>query len=142
MNPTWEKEIMSEQRKQDCFFASVAIRSNPMLTSKPVVVAHSNVAHGTSSVASASYEARKYGRSTFLFRQSRVLPFCSSFTGISNGMMVGQARELCPDLVALPYEFDKYEQASALTPHGFPALRLPPNSWAGHRSRKRYTASS
>lgn len=76
----------------DCFFASVAIRSNPMLAGKPVVVAHSNSAHGTSSVASASYEARKYG--------------------VSNGMMVGQARELCPDLVAVPYDFDKIEKVS------------------------------
>jgi nucleotidyltransferase/DNA polymerase involved in DNA repair len=29
---------------------------------------------------------------------------------VSNGMMVGQARELCPDLVAVPYDFDKIEK--------------------------------
>lgn len=56
----WHHDLIVKQQK-DCFFASVAIRSNPMLMGKPVVVAHSNSANGTSSVASASYEARKYG---------------------------------------------------------------------------------
>jgi DNA repair protein REV1 len=85
-----------------------------MLTGKPVVVAHSNSAHGTSSVASASYEARKFGTYAMIQRTARYrrcgLPLLSTLTGVSNGMMVGQARELCPDLVAVPYDFDKYEK--------------------------------
>lgn len=35
-------------------------------------------------------------------------------SGIYNGMMIGGARELCPDLVAVPYEFEKYEKVSCL----------------------------
>jgi nucleotidyltransferase/DNA polymerase involved in DNA repair len=90
-----------------------------MLAGKPVVVAHSNSAHGTSSVASASYEARKYGThvlnttsSPSRRRAQLYFGLLSTFLspGVSNGMMVGQARELCPDLVAVPYDFDKIEK--------------------------------
>lgn len=47
----------------DCFFASVAQVTDPLLRGKPVVVCHSSVqsAAASSDVASASYEARKFG---------------------------------------------------------------------------------
>ena len=92
----------------DCFFCSVAIRGRPELQGLPVAVcwgdASSENAHHAE-ISSANYEARKYG--------------------LRAGMFIGKAKELCPQLITLPYEFDKYaETAEALyrtifrtTPH-------------------------
>ena len=75
----------------DAFFVSAGLVSRPHLRGKPVVVCHSQHAQGgassTSEIASASYEARGFG--------------------IKNGMSLQQARKLCPDVVTIPYEFNK-----------------------------------
>ncbi|KAG2132867.1 uncharacterized protein EDB93DRAFT_1093611 [Suillus bovinus] len=80
----------------DCFFVSVGLLSHPELRGKPVVVCHSQGSTGgassTSEIASSSYEARSFG--------------------IKNGMSLQQGRRLCPDLVTMPYEFEKYKQLS------------------------------
>ena len=89
----------------DCFFASVAIRDRPQLKAKPVAVAHSHngfYSHDNSSqnsnynssseIASCNYEARA--------------------KGVRNGMFLGTARTLAPDLVVVPYEFEKYDECS------------------------------
>ena len=107
----------------DCFFVSVSIRGKPHLKGKPVAVTHakahsspenatvhsgtaapssatsghSPVKHlqdSTSDIASCSYEARK--------------------AGVHNGMSVGKAVKLCPDLELLPYDFDGYRQVSQI----------------------------
>uniref|UniRef100_A0A1I8F1V2 UmuC domain-containing protein n=1 Tax=Macrostomum lignano TaxID=282301 RepID=A0A1I8F1V2_9PLAT len=33
--------------------------------------------------------------------------------GVRNGMLLGRARELCPELITVPYEFEAYEAASS-----------------------------
>ena len=75
----------------DAFFVSAGLVSRPHLHGKPVVVCHSQHAQGgassTSEIASASYEARTFG--------------------VKNGMSLQQARKLCPDLVTIPYEFER-----------------------------------
>ncbi|KAF9464572.1 hypothetical protein BDZ94DRAFT_1161833 [Collybia nuda] len=80
----------------DCFFVSAGLVTRPQLKGKPVVVCHSQGAQGgassTSEVASASYEARKFG--------------------IKNGMSLQQCRKLCPGIVTIPYEFERYKQLS------------------------------
>ncbi|KAF5398332.1 hypothetical protein PHET_08559 [Paragonimus heterotremus] len=38
--------------------------------------------------------------------------FYVNSAGIRNGMLLGKARQLCPDLVTLPYEFDAYKSVS------------------------------
>lgn len=80
----------------DCFFVSVGLLSHPELRGKPVVVCHSQGSTGgassTSEIASSSYEARSFG--------------------IKNGMSLQQGRRLCPDLMTIPYEFEKYKQLS------------------------------
>ena len=92
----------------DCFFVSVSIRGKPHLKGKPVAVTHagirapqsagtSPVKHlqdSTSDVASCSYEARN--------------------AGVYNGMSVGNAVKLCPNLELLPYDFEGYRQVSQL----------------------------
>ncbi|KAH9484056.1 DNA repair protein rev1 [Psilocybe cubensis] len=80
----------------DCFFVSAGLVSRPELKGKPVVVCHSQGSQGgassTSEIASASYEARGFG--------------------IKNGMSLQQARQLCPDIITIPYEFDRYKEYS------------------------------
>ena len=118
----------------DCFFVSVGLVSRPELRGRPVVVTHArgnkqsqgrdqdreqterrrreldqyqekvgagaaswkleNI-EGTSSmseIASCSYEARA--------------------RGVRNGMFLGPALKLCPDLVPIPYDFSGYETVS------------------------------
>ncbi|KAI1767567.1 impB/mucB/samB family protein [Hypoxylon sp. FL1150] len=76
----------------DSFFCAVSIKSAPEFVDKPAVVAHGT---GTGSeIASCNYPARKYG--------------------VKNGMWMKTAKELCPDLKVLPYDFPAYEEASKL----------------------------
>lgn len=74
----------------DAFFASVEQASDSRLRRKPVAVGGS--ARGV--VASASYEARRYG--------------------ITSAMPVARARKLCPRLVVIPGDFEKYEHFSRM----------------------------
>ncbi|KAI8351783.1 hypothetical protein EDC96DRAFT_518444 [Choanephora cucurbitarum] len=78
----------------DCFFASVGIKDRPELKDKPVAVSHSKSANEESSsdVASCNYIARSFG--------------------VKNGMSIGSARSLCPELQVIPYEFEKYRAIS------------------------------
>jgi nucleotidyltransferase/DNA polymerase involved in DNA repair len=82
----------------DCFFASVALRDRPHLRDKPVAVSHSTNGiekdFSTSEIASCNYIARA--------------------KGVRNGVFVGSVKELVPDLVILPYEFDKYDEVTKL----------------------------
>ncbi|CAH8670636.1 unnamed protein product [Schistosoma curassoni] len=92
----------------DCFFVSVSIRSRPELKDKPVAITHAKSSRGLfndirssnkhtesmSEVASCSYTARQ--------------------AGVKNGMLLGRAKQLCPDLIVLPYEFEAYKSVSEL----------------------------
>jgi DNA repair protein REV1 len=66
----------------DCFFASVALRSRPELMNAPVGISHSQGRGGnkSSDVASCNYVARQFG--------------------VRNGMSIGRARALCPQVVS------------------------------------------
>ena len=70
----------------DAFFASVEIRDNKKLKNKPLVV-------GESIVTTASYDARKYG--------------------IHSAMSTAEAKKLCPNLLVLPCNKEKYALESA-----------------------------
>ena len=93
----------------DSFFVSVGLRDRPELRGQPVAVTHARNKEGEgvsdtnevggvslhqsmSDVASCSYEARDFG--------------------VRNGMSVGEAINLCPDLTFIPYEFEKYHAVS------------------------------
>lgn len=69
----------------DCFYASIEIRDNPKYRGLPLVV-------GNSIVTTASYEARKYG--------------------VHSAMSTFEAKKLCPKLVVVPVNKDKYIEIS------------------------------
>ena len=72
----------------DAFFASVEQASDPRLRGKPVAVGGEK----RGIIASASYEARKFG--------------------VYTPMPTVRARRLCPRLIILPGDFEKYERFS------------------------------
>jgi DNA polymerase III alpha subunit/nucleotidyltransferase/DNA polymerase involved in DNA repair len=74
----------------DAFFASVEQASDPRLRGKPIAVGGEK----RGIIASASYEARKFG--------------------IYTPMPTTLARRLCPRLILLPGDFEKYELFSRL----------------------------
>jgi DNA polymerase IV len=74
----------------DAFYASVEVRDNPSLAGLPVCVG--GPASGRGVISAASYEARAYG--------------------VHSAMPTSQARRLCPNIVVLPPDFDRYTEAS------------------------------
>ncbi|MEK6565718.1 MAG: hypothetical protein AABZ41_03320 [Bacteroidota bacterium] len=86
---------MSKQRfiahlDLDCFYVSVERIKNPSLNGKPVVVGGTPTGRGV--VASASYEARKYG--------------------VHSAMPAGRALRLCPNLIIVQGNYGEYEDYS------------------------------
>ena len=74
----------------DCFFVSVERIKDPSLVGKPVVVGGSPTGRGV--VASASYEARKFG--------------------VHSAMPAGQALRLCPNLIVVRGTYGAYTDYS------------------------------
>jgi len=74
----------------DAFYASVEQRDRPSLRGKPVIVGGDPDGRGV--VATASYEARKFG--------------------VHSAMPCRQAKELCPHAVFIPGNMQKYKQES------------------------------
>lgn len=74
----------------DAFYASVEQRDNPELRGRPVAVGQ---ADGRGVVATASYEARRFG--------------------VRSAMSSSKARRMCPGLVFVDCRFDVYKAVSA-----------------------------
>jgi DNA polymerase-4 len=74
----------------DCFFVSVERIKDPMLAGKPVIVGGSPSGRGV--VASASYEARKFG--------------------VRSAMPAAQALRLCPNLICVRGHYSDYTDYS------------------------------
>lgn len=70
----------------DCFFAAVAALGRPELDALPVAVSWSSA--GAGELSSCNYVARAAG--------------CKA------GMRIASAKALCPNLVVMPYEFERY----------------------------------
>jgi len=76
----------------DCFYASIEMRDNPELANLPIAVGGSPNRRGV--VATCNYEARRFG--------------------IHSAMAAATARKLCPDLIIIRPDMEKYRQASLL----------------------------
>ncbi|KAJ1722888.1 deoxycytidyl transferase, partial [Coemansia erecta] len=83
----------------DCFFVSVSLLRHPELQGQPAAVCHAQESPGdagagasTSQIASCSYAARGFG--------------------VRNGMLLGQAHALCPQLATVAYDFAAYRRVA------------------------------
>ena len=74
----------------DAFYASVEIRDDPSLKGKPLIIGSLPKERGV--VATASYEARKYG--------------------VHSGMNIKEAYRLCPMGVYMHPNMEKYKSVS------------------------------
>lgn len=72
----------------DMFFVACEIRDNPTLAEKPVAVG------GLSMISTANYIARKYG--------------------VRSAMPGFIAKKLCPELILIPGNYQKYEETSKI----------------------------
>lgn len=78
----------------DAFYASVEVRENPSLKGKPLIIArHPKESGGRGVVATASYEARKYG--------------------VHSAMSAQKAYELCPNGIFIAGHYTLYREISA-----------------------------
>ena len=73
----------------DAFYASVELKDRPELQDLPVVISSH---HPRAVIAAASYPARRFG--------------------LRSAMSMGQAKKLCPQLVVIEPNFDKYRAVS------------------------------
>ncbi|MFC3285134.1 DNA polymerase IV [Litchfieldella rifensis] len=74
----------------DCFYAAVEMRDNPALREVPLAIGGSVERRGV--VATCNYPARAYG--------------------VRSAMPTARALRLCPELVLLPGDFDRYRAVS------------------------------
>jgi DNA polymerase-4 len=74
----------------DCFYAAVEVRDNPALRGKPIAVGGSATRRGV--IATASYEARKFG--------------------VHSAMASATAVKRCPQLILIPGRMSVYRDAS------------------------------
>ncbi len=76
----------------DSFYAAIEIRDNPELADKPVAVGGASNERGV--LCTCNYIARKLK--------------------VRSAMTTAYAKRLCPDLIVLPVNMQKYQQASAM----------------------------
>jgi len=89
--------FMSEQRRilhvdMDAFFAAVELLRRPELRGRPLVIGGRGDPTQRGVVATASYEARKFG--------------------VHSAMPLRTAHKLCPDCVFLPVDYAEYSRVS------------------------------
>ena len=90
-DPALERTILHVD--MDCFFVSVMICDRPELHGLPVVVSHGTATSRSSGeVSSVSYAALNLG--------------------IRKGMRMSDAHKICPDVVVVPYDFERFNAAS------------------------------
>lgn len=74
----------------DCFYAAIEVRDNSQLRGRPVAIGGESDRRGV--ISTCNYEARKFG--------------------IRSAMATAYAKRLCPGLILLPGNMEKYRQAS------------------------------
>jgi DNA polymerase IV len=74
----------------DCFFAAVEMRDDPSLRGLPIAIGGASDRRGV--IATCNYQARVYG--------------------VHSAMATAHAKRLCPDLLVIPHNMDKYKKAA------------------------------
>jgi DNA polymerase-4 len=74
----------------DCFYAAVEMRDDPRLRGRPLAVGGRAETRGV--IATCNYEARAFG--------------------VHSAMPTARALQLCPQLILLPPDFERYREAS------------------------------
>ena len=74
----------------DCFYAAIEMRDDPNLRHRPIAVGGSSTRRGV--ISTCNYEARRFG--------------------VHSAMSSAHALRLCPDLIIVPGNMEKYRQAS------------------------------
>uniref|UniRef100_A0A8C5CJJ5 DNA repair protein REV1 n=1 Tax=Gadus morhua TaxID=8049 RepID=A0A8C5CJJ5_GADMO len=118
----------------DCFFASVGIRDRPDLKGKPVAVTsnrgpgrvalrpganpqleqqyyqrkRSNADPGVSPMS----ESREQDTSVLSMAEIASCSYEARAAGVRNGMFFGKAKQLCPALQSVPYDFEAYKEVA------------------------------
>ncbi|XP_077256857.1 rev1 DNA directed polymerase [Temnothorax americanus] len=88
----------------DCFFVSVGIRNRPELQGVPVAVTHAK-----GNTFSANYDSKEeFGSMSEVASCS----YAARKAGVKNGMFLGEALKLCPDLKTIQYDFEGYKEVS------------------------------
>lgn len=124
----------------DCFFVSIGLLTRPELRGLPVAVTHTSGASNVRERPGVDVELEKqlymdkYGggknatpqpaRNDSISKEIKSPPPASSFSeiascsyearsaGVKNGMFFGKAKQLCPELRTIPYDFEAYRKAS------------------------------
>uniref|UniRef100_A0A1Q3EYU1 DNA repair protein REV1 n=1 Tax=Culex tarsalis TaxID=7177 RepID=A0A1Q3EYU1_CULTA len=121
----------------DCFFVSVGLRKHPELRGQPVAVTHSK---GSEAGTVQARPGQDRAKEIELYRkrleeryktpdipyESRLLNVTDNNSmaeiascsyearqkGVKNGMFVGSALKLCPELKTIPYDFEGYKEVA------------------------------
>lgn len=109
-SPT-KKIVQSDQQQRfifhidmDCFFAAVVLRKYPEFQDKPVAISH----NGKQAVSAGPQSAKTKDSTS----ECATCNYVARSFGIKKGMYLGRAKELCPELVVLQYDFTGYEEVS------------------------------
>lgn len=120
----------------DCFFVSVALRNHPELIGQPVAVTHAkgNPTHqregvnrkfeyefykkkmdakiGKDNDSSSGEEDRPWLHEVNSLSEIASCSYEARKAGLRNGMYLGSALKLCPNLKTVPYDFEGYKEVS------------------------------
>lgn len=94
----------------DSFFVSVTLRDKPHLRGKPIAVCHAGKGDSTNDQGQTSPR-----KPSSFFNSMSEIASCSyeaRAAGVRNGMFLGSARKLCPDIHCVPYQFEEYRKVS------------------------------
>ncbi|CAL8387917.1 unnamed protein product [Gadus morhua 'NCC'] len=120
----------------DCFFASVGIRDRPDLKGKPVAVTSNRgpgrvaLRPGANPQLEQQYyqrkrsnadpeslqadlkESREQDTSVLSMAEIASCSYEARAAGVRNGMFFGKAKQLCPALQSVPYDFEAYKEVA------------------------------
>lgn len=94
---------------------SVALLHRQFLSFKFLSQKLREVDHFLVNAASSSYQQTSPKKPSSFFDSMSEIASCSyeaRAVGVRNGMFLGAARKLCPDIYCVPYQFEQYRQVS------------------------------